>query len=180
PGPRPDKLRSKTCSNVRIPDYHDRMPEPSDPSARSAPKPPISCLLAYAATVAARHAERELRPHGLTVRQFGLLMQLRQEPALTMAELARQIGVSRQSLQEMTAELERAGHLRRAPGMSGRTRRLELTSRTERAVYYAQAALLEAEAEFLGGGLTPHEIETLRTLLRRLLAYATDDEAWLP
>lgn len=142
-------------------------------------KPPIAWLLAYAATLAARHAERELRPHDLTVRQFGLLMLLRLEPALTMSELARQLGVSRQSLQEMTAELERAGHLRRAPGMSGRTRRLELDRRTERAVFYAQAALLEAEAGFLGG-LTPDEIETLRTLLRRVLAHATDDESWLP
>lgn len=142
-------------------------------------KPPVFCLLAYAATIAARHAEEELRPHGLTVRQFGLLMQLRQEPALTMSELARQIGVSRQSLQEMAVELERAGHLRRVPGASGRTRRLELTSRTERAAFYAQAALLEAEAAFLEG-LTPEEIETLRTLLRRLLAHATDDESWLP
>jgi Transcriptional regulators len=141
-------------------------------------KPPIPWLLACAATLAARHAERELRPHGLTVRQFGLLMLLRLEPALTMSELARQLGVTRQSLQEMTAELERAGHLRRAPGMSGRTRRLELARRTERAVFYAQAALLEAEADFLGA-LTPDEIETLRTLLRRVLAHATDDESWL-
>ncbi|GGM66639.1 hypothetical protein GCM10010106_10900 [Thermopolyspora flexuosa] len=156
------------------------MPSTSTPQTKPAQPPPIFCLLAYAATIAARHAERELRPHGLTVRQFGLLMQLRQEPALTMAELARQIGVTRQSLQEMTAELERAGHLRRRPGMSGRTCRLELSSRTERAVYYAQAALLEAEAEFLGDALTPYEIETLRTLLRRLLAHATDDESWLP
>jgi DNA-binding MarR family transcriptional regulator len=137
---------------------------------------PIPYLLAYAATLAARHAERELRPHDLTLRQFGLLMQLRMEPALTMSELARQLGVTRQSLHEMTAELERAGHLRRLPGVSGRTRRLELSPRTERAVYYAQEALLETEPDL---GLTPGERETLRTLLRRLLADATDDESWL-
>ncbi|MEV5409509.1 MarR family transcriptional regulator [Thermopolyspora sp. NPDC052614] len=142
-------------------------------------KPPIAYLLAYAATLAARHAEEELRPHDLTVRQFGLLMQLRLEPALTMSELARQLGVTRQSLHEMTAELERTGHLRRLPGMTGRTRRLELTPRTERAILYAQATLLESEPDFLSG-LAPHEIETLRDLLRRALAGATDDESWLP
>ncbi|MDH6218087.1 DNA-binding MarR family transcriptional regulator [Streptomyces pseudovenezuelae] len=35
------------------------------------------------------------------------------------------------------------------------------------------------EAELLGD-LSPEEAETLRRLLQRVLAHATDDEAWLP
>ncbi|MGV9771485.1 MarR family winged helix-turn-helix transcriptional regulator [Streptosporangium sp. NPDC003464] len=141
-------------------------------------KPPIPYLLAYAFTLASRRAEEELRPHGLTLRQYGLLTQLQLEPELTMSELARQLGVSRQSLHEMVGELERAGHLGRLPGSSGRTRRLALAPGTERLLARTRESLTRAEAGFLGD-MSPPEIETLRGLLQRLLAHATDDESWL-
>lgn len=143
------------------------------------PKPPIPYLLAYAFTLASRRADEELGPLGLTVRQFGLLTQLQLEPELTMSELARQFGVSRQSLHEMIGELERAGRLGRVPGASGRTRRLALAPDTERLLSRARESLTRAEADFLGG-MGPHEVETLRGLLQHLLAQATDDESWLP
>lgn len=142
------------------------------------PKPPIPYLLAYAATVTLRKADEELRPHRLTVRQYGLLAQLGAEPELTMSELARQLGVSRQTLHEMVGDLEKTGYLCRRPGASGRTRRIVLTPRTLRLLAAAEGPLHRMEVEFLGG-LSRTEIETLRTLLRRLLAHATDDEAWL-
>jgi DNA-binding MarR family transcriptional regulator len=140
--------------------------------------PSIPYLLAYACTIASRLADEELRPHGLTMRQYGLLLQLRLEPELTMSDLARQLGIARQSLHEMVGELERAGHLRRLPGASGRTRRLALTPATAGLLAHAEGALMDAEAGFLGD-LTLKEAETLRRLLQRLLAQATDDEAWL-
>ncbi|PRY35265.1 MarR family winged helix-turn-helix transcriptional regulator [Umezawaea tangerina] len=141
-------------------------------------RPSIPYLLAYAHTIASRTADAELRPLGLTVRQFGLLAQLRDEPELTTSELARQLGVTRQSLHQMTGELERAGHLVREPGASGRTRRLVLTPSAERLLVAAHGPLARAEAEFLRG-TSAREAEALRTLLRRVLARATDDEAWL-
>ncbi|MFD8492250.1 MarR family winged helix-turn-helix transcriptional regulator [Amycolatopsis sp. NPDC059657] len=141
-------------------------------------KPSIPYLLAYAFTLASRRADEELRPHGLTVRQFGLLVQLRLEPELTMAELARQLGISRQSLHEMVGELERAGHLRREPGATGRTVRLTLAPGTERLLFDAHGPLRRAEEDFLRG-MGKREVETLRVLLQRVLAHATDDEAWL-
>ncbi|MCG5214284.1 MarR family transcriptional regulator [Streptosporangium soli] len=143
------------------------------------PNPPIPYLLAYAFTIASRRADEELRPYGLTTRQYGILIQLRLEPGLTMSDLARQLGITRQSLHEMVGDLERAGHLSRAPGASGRTRRLVVTPATARLLADAESALLDAEADFLGD-LTAEEAETLRGLLQRLLAQATDDEAWLP
>jgi DNA-binding MarR family transcriptional regulator len=141
-------------------------------------KPPIPYLLAYAATLAARAADQALAPYGLTIRKYGLLVQLALEPELTMSELARQLGISRQSLHEMVAELEAAGHLRRLPGASGRTRRLALAPRTRRLLAGVQGPLRRAEAHFVGG-LDRREVEALRALLQRLLAEATDDEAWL-
>ncbi|GLW06277.1 hypothetical protein Misp01_14070 [Microtetraspora sp. NBRC 13810] len=151
---------------------------PDDLSERRPPKPPIPYLLAYAHTLAARHAEEELRPHGLTIRQYGVLAQLALEPELTTSELARQLGVSRQSLHEMVAELERAGRLMRGPGASGRTRRLALTPETRRLLVRLREPVEWMEADFLSG-LTSREIELLRRLLQRLLAHATDDETWL-
>jgi DNA-binding MarR family transcriptional regulator len=138
----------------------------------------IPYLLAYAHTLAARPVDRALRPYGLTVRQFGLLAQLDLEPELTMAELARQLGISRQSLHEMAGVLEAAGYLRRAPGATGRTRRLALTPRATRLLARVREPLRRAEAEFLRG-MDPAEVRALRHLLQKLLANATDDEAWL-
>ncbi|GAA2615215.1 hypothetical protein GCM10010399_52690 [Dactylosporangium fulvum] len=138
----------------------------------------IPYLLAYAHTLAARPLDRVLHPHGLTVRQFGLLTQLDLEPELTMSELARQLGVTRQSLHEMVGELETAGYLRRAPGATGRTRRLALTPRATRLLAGVRDPLRKVEDDFLRG-LTPAEAATLRRLLQKLLAHATDDEAWL-
>lgn len=148
------------------------------PQTPAKPKLPIPYLLAYAATVASREADTALRPLGLTLRQYGLLTQLWLEPELTMSELARQLGVSRQSLHEMTVELERAGHLRRLPGASGRTRRLALAPRCDHLLSRAQKALVQMETDLLSG-TPPREAEILRTLLQRFLARATDDEAWL-
>jgi DNA-binding MarR family transcriptional regulator len=141
-------------------------------------RPAIPYLLAYAHTVAARFAGAELAPYGLTLRQYGLLTQLAAEPELTISELARQLGVTRQSLHGMVEELERAGHLSRMPGASGRTRRLMLTPRALRLLARAAGALHRAEVG-LAGGLSRAEVETLRGLLQRLLADVTDDESWL-
>lgn len=141
-------------------------------------RPPIPYLLAYAGTLAVSRADQALRSYGLTVRQFGLLAQLHLEPELTMSELARQLGVSRQALYDLVGELERAGHLTRLPGATGRTRRLALAPGTEYLLTRAQRALTEVEAGLVGG-LNPRAAEALRGLLQHLLAQATDDETWL-
>ncbi|AXB46320.1 hypothetical protein A4R43_30875 [Amycolatopsis albispora] len=141
-------------------------------------KPPIPYLLAYAHTLASRRVAERLRRFGLTARQFGVLVQLQLEPELTMSELARQFGVSRQSLHEMVGELEDAGHLRRVPGATGRTVRLVLTEGTERLLAAAEGPMMLAERDLVGG-LNARETEALRGLLQKLLARATDDESWL-
>jgi DNA-binding MarR family transcriptional regulator len=143
-----------------------------------APTAPVPYLLVYAANLAAAAGDTALRRYGFTVRQFGLLVQLALEPELTMSDLARQLGVARQSVHGLVRELEAAGHLTRAPGASGRSRRMVLTASTRRALNHAQRSLLRTEAALLAG-LTPAETRTLRRLLQRLLAHATDDETWL-
>jgi DNA-binding MarR family transcriptional regulator len=95
-----------------------------------------------------------------------------------MSELARQLGITRHSVHDLVGGLESAGHLTRAPGASGRSRRLVLTASTREMLSRAQRPLLRTEAA-LRGGLTRHGTETLRRLLQRLLAHATDDETWL-
>src|SRR5690242_15897888 len=88
---------------------------------------PVAYLLAHAGGLAARHSDAALRRFELTTRQYWLLVQLDLEPELTTSELARQLDVTRQALHEMVGYLERAGYVLRAPGASGRTRRLALT-----------------------------------------------------
>ncbi|MDH6218086.1 MarR family winged helix-turn-helix transcriptional regulator [Streptomyces pseudovenezuelae] len=72
----------------------------------------IPYLLAVASTVATRRVDERLYGYDLTVRQYGLLTQLALEPELTMAELARQLGIARQSVHQLVNELVEAGHVR--------------------------------------------------------------------
>ncbi|MGW7444332.1 MarR family winged helix-turn-helix transcriptional regulator [Kitasatospora sp. NPDC054795] len=139
----------------------------------------IPYLLAVASTVATRRVDERLHHYDLTVRQYGLLTQLSQEPGLTMADLARQLGIARQSVHRLVDELVEADHVRRRPGADDRSRRLELTDTARYMLTRIDGPLARVEADLLGD-LDPDEVETLRELLQRVLAHATDDEAWLP
>ncbi|MEU3568229.1 MarR family transcriptional regulator [Kitasatospora sp. NPDC036755] len=139
----------------------------------------IPYLLAVASTVATRRVDERLHDYDLTVRQYGLLIQLSHEPGLTMADLARQLGIARQSVHRLVGELVEADHVRRRPGADDRSRRLELTDTARYMLTRIDGPLARVEADLLGD-LDPDEIETLRELLQRVLAHATDDEAWLP
>ncbi|MFE5076854.1 MarR family winged helix-turn-helix transcriptional regulator [Streptomyces halstedii] len=132
-----------------------------------------------ASTVATRRVDERLALYDLTVRQYGLLTLLSLEPELTMAELARQLGIARQSVHKVVDDLVEAGHVRRRPGADDRSRRLEITDTAQYLLTRIDGPLERVEAELLGD-LTPEEAETLRGLLQRVLAHATDDEAWLP
>ncbi|MFE7590308.1 MarR family winged helix-turn-helix transcriptional regulator [Kitasatospora sp. NPDC057512] len=139
----------------------------------------IPYLLAVASTVATRRADERLNHYDLTVRQYGLLAQLSHEPGLTMADLARQLGIARQSVHRLVDELVEADHVRRRPGADDRSRRLELADTARYMLTRIGGPLARVEADLLGD-LDPDEVETLRELLQRVLAHATDDEAWLP
>jgi len=132
-----------------------------------------------ASTVATRRVDERLAPYDLTVRQYGLLTLLSLEPELTMAELARQLGIARQSVHKVVDGLVEAGHVRRRPGADDRSRRLEITDTAQYLLTRIDGPLERIEAELLGD-LAPEEAEALRGLLQRVLAHATDDEAWLP
>ncbi|MFI5956729.1 MarR family winged helix-turn-helix transcriptional regulator [Cryptosporangium sp. NPDC051539] len=140
--------------------------------------PPMAYLLAHAGVLAVRRSDVALQPFSLTTRQYGVLSQLDLEPELTISELARQLDVSRQALHEMVGALERAGYLVRAPGATGRTRRLALTPLAVRRLPVVSRALREAEEEFFAG-VSPAAVEALRRLLQATLAHTTDDESWL-
>ena len=59
--------------------------------------------------------EDELAEFGLTVPQFATLMMLDGSPGLTVAEVARACGTTRQAANEMVAGLEARGLVERAP-----------------------------------------------------------------
>lgn len=141
-------------------------------------EPPVAYLLAHAGGLAARYSDAALRPFELTTRQYWVLVQLDLEPELTSTELARQLDVSRQSLHEMIGSLERTGYLIRAPGATGRTRRLALTPLAVRNLPRLRRTLADAEDRFFDG-VSPAAVDALRRLLRGTLAHTTDDESWL-
>ncbi|WP_199831627.1 MULTISPECIES: MarR family winged helix-turn-helix transcriptional regulator [Streptomyces] len=132
-----------------------------------------------ASTVATHRVDERLAAYDLTVRQYGLLTMLSLEPELTMAELARQLGIARQSVHQLINDLVEAGHVRRRPGADDRSRRLEITDTAQYLLTRIAGPLGRVEAELLGD-LAPEEAEALRGLLQRVVAHITDDEAWLP
>lgn len=139
---------------------------------------PVSYLLTCAAAHAVRRVSGIMAESGLTLRQYGIMAQLRVEPELTMSDLARQLGISRQALHEMAAELEQAGHLTRIPGASGRTKTLALAPPSGPMLDRLHRRLLQEEGNaFLL--LSPEEVDRLREYLGQVLASVTDDETWL-
>lgn len=139
---------------------------------------PVSYLLTCVAAHAVRRVSGIMAESGLTVRQYGVMVQLRVEPGLTMSDLARQLGISRQALHEMTAELEKAGHLTRVPGASGRTKTLALAPSSGPMLDRLHRRLLQEERNaFLL--LSNEEVDHLREYLGRVLGNVTDDETWL-
>ncbi|MFB6557733.1 MULTISPECIES: MarR family winged helix-turn-helix transcriptional regulator [unclassified Streptomyces] len=101
----------------------------------------------------------ELEEFGLTVPQFATLMIVGQSPGISVAQLARLVGSSRQAANEMLAALERDGLIVRAPHATDRrTHQLSLTELGHARYEDALPAVQRREAE-LEAGLTPEQCE---------------------
>ncbi|MFA7761845.1 MarR family winged helix-turn-helix transcriptional regulator [Streptomyces sp. NPDC048723] len=101
----------------------------------------------------------ELEEFGLTVPQFATLMIVGQSPGISVAQLARLVGSSRQAANEMLAALERDGLILRAPHATDRrTHQLCLTELGHARYEDALPAVQRREAE-LEAGLTEEQCE---------------------
>ncbi|WP_327096140.1 MarR family transcriptional regulator [Nocardia vinacea] len=90
--------------------------------------------------------EQGLRPLGMAVAHYSLLMSLHVDPGLTGAELARRLGVTPQAVASLVARLEQRGHLeRRAHPRHGHVQELYVTDAGQQALHTADAVIAEIE-----------------------------------
>jgi DNA-binding MarR family transcriptional regulator len=114
-----------------------------------------------------------LAEHGLSVQQYGTLLILAQHPGCTIAELARQVGTTRQSANELLTGMERAGLLeRRANPTDRRSQQLYLTEGGRQRLADATPVVRAVERE-LEAGFTPADQATARAWLQRMVAAET-------
>lgn len=106
--------------------------------------------------------EDELADFGLTVPQFATLMMLEGSPGLTIAEVARLCGSTRQSANEMVAGLEARGLLERSPHPTDRrAHQLHATEAGLEMFAKARPAVRRREEE-LEAGLSPQVLQAAR------------------
>lgn len=106
--------------------------------------------------------EDELTEFGLTVPQFATLMMLDGTPGLTVAEVARACGTTRQSANEMVAGLESRGLVERAPHPTDRrAHQLHATEAGLEMFAKARPAVRRREEE-LEAGLSPQVRQAAR------------------
>jgi DNA-binding MarR family transcriptional regulator len=129
------------------------------------------------AHVLSRRFEEAMRGFALTPAQFGVLATIAEEPGVGSGQLARKVLVTPQSVGELVASLEAAGHVvRDRAGGRGRRAAIELTAQGRAVLaeaFEAVAALNEPAAL----GLDPDEAATLNALLHRVLQASRPDPA---
>lgn len=116
-----------------------------------------------------RAFEDALAPLGLTVAQAHALSALYHQDGLLAKDLARELSIDAGSLTPMLDRLEKQGLLARCPHPEDRrATRLCATERARELRPALEAALSAASAR-LAEKFAPEELETLLTLLRRLV-----------
>lgn len=115
-----------------------------------------------------RHYDDALRPLGLTITQFTLLISIGYMQPESITEIATALNIDRTSLTRNLKPLEAAGYVTRGHEGSQRRRRIELTAAGKQIVSKAyplwQAAQRQVEAAF-GPGDFKDAMATLATLV---------------
>ncbi|RZU20200.1 DNA-binding MarR family transcriptional regulator [Kribbella rubisoli] len=89
-----------------------------------------------------------LEEHGLSVQQYGTLLCVRKDPGLTIADVGRVVGTTRQSANELITGMERAGLIERRPNPKDRrTQQVHLTDAGARRLDEATPAIRKVEDE---------------------------------
>lgn len=90
------------------------------------------------------------------------------ETPLPIAQIARNMGLTRQAVQRLANELEKEGFLRFAPNPDHQRAKLVLLTVKGQAAYGAAMKRWNPKARALGNGSTVKDIETALATLRRL------------
>jgi DNA-binding MarR family transcriptional regulator len=116
--------------------------------------------------------DRMLRPSGLRVTQFSLLVELAIASSTTISELADKMVMDRTTLTRNLKPLEKRGLAVIVPGQDRRTRVASLTRQGAEVLMQALPLWIEAQAQILGE-LDEEEWENLRQALSKIVDAAT-------
>lgn len=95
---------------------------------------------------------------------------------LPIAQIARNMGLTRQAVQRVANELEGEGFIRFAPNPDHQRAKLVLLTRKGETAYAAAMARWEPKALALGGGSNLKDLETSLAMLRRVRQRISNDE----
>ena len=125
----------------------------------------LGYLLRQAQHAFATRMEQELRAHGITRPQFGVLSVLVADPGLSAADLARAAVVTPQAINLLITGLEREGLVRREPHPThGRVLQLFATDEGAARVRRAYPAVTALEDE-IAEGLSDRQLATVKRWL---------------
>ena len=138
--------------------------------------PPLPCAcstLRRAARAVTQLYEEELRPTGLRVTQFTLLMALAHVGEATQGDLGRALVLDSTTLTRMLKLLEQEGLVRSSPGRDRRQRHLSLTLAGKRKLEHVRPHWEKAQTR-LQASLGKHEWDTVQASLDRITQAAEE------
>ncbi|MGH6615693.1 MarR family winged helix-turn-helix transcriptional regulator [Sphingomonas sp.] len=125
--------------------------------------------ISRAARAMARLGDARLKPLGMSTGQLPVLVALKDGVKLSQRELAHWAKVEQPTMAQMLARMERDGLIQREPDPEdGRSSLISLTE-TARARQGAARQILTAGNAAAVRGFSPDEVETLLSLLRRVI-----------
>ena len=124
----------------------------------------------------ARVGDARLRPLGFATAQLPVLTALKNGERLSQGELARWARVEQPTMAQLLARMERDGLIRREPDPNDRRSSLVSLTEDARARLPAGREILRQGNRDATRGLSDGEVDTLLTLLRRVLANVEEME----
>lgn len=134
------------------------------------PPPPLARLLGLALDNLSRQLQERIRERGFTDQRMAHNAVFAHVPpeGITLAELARRAGMTKQAMSELVGDLETKGYLTRRPDdRDKRTKVIELSDRGWAAVHTALAVFEEIERD-LERELGASRLKALRSTLETL------------
>ncbi|MHC2066759.1 MarR family winged helix-turn-helix transcriptional regulator [Bremerella sp. T1] len=127
----------------------------------------------YWITLASHHYEQridaELRPFGITFRQFQVIGWLKYEGPLTQSDLARRMTIEPPTLAGIMARMETMNWIVRANCDQDRRKKYLDVGPDAEPVWEQITAVLKKVREKATAGMAPEEVEKLHELLERVL-----------
>jgi MarR family transcriptional regulator for hemolysin len=122
-----------------------------------------------------RTVSQQLAPHGITFRQAQVIGWLVLTGELSQGELVQRMMIEPPTLVRLLDRMEAAGLIRRDGDPHDRRRRIVRLTDEAGPMWEQIAATLRKVRKQAGRGLSPDELEQLKTLLRKVLANLDDE-----